>query len=442
MVKFLKKHPWLLILVLGVFLIPQSLTIQSQLNERLILTGMAVDKGEDGYELVAQVVVAGSSAGSVGEAGKVDYIKAKGKTISECANEISYLIGKTAGFTHINFIIFGNELAQTDGIVDALDYFIRDRKVPNSALVLIAPDKAGQELVKTQNMELDTAVGLQRLYIYKEAAMNGTMMQIQELMNNYFNVSSSGIVSEFRVEDEEILKQSSQQSSGGESGGSSGGSSGGTSGGASGSSGASGGGEQGSSGNQQSEIPSKPRIEFDSAIYLLKGGKIATKITDESQLVAVNLLNPDAEEGILSVQNINDDVYDNATVGVRVYQKKTKFKAYYDEEDKPHFKITVDLRKNDIQEINNEQVTRDIYSSKNVYLSDALIEGIESYAKDGIKSLCKTANENNVDFLNCGNKLYQKSAKKWKKFLSSIENPDEYLNYIQFEIEVIARKDT
>ena len=56
MKNFIKKHPWILILFLGLFLIPQSLSIQSQLNERLILTGMAVDKGEDGYEVVAQLI--------------------------------------------------------------------------------------------------------------------------------------------------------------------------------------------------------------------------------------------------------------------------------------------------------------------------------------------------------------------------------------------------
>ena len=443
MIRFLKKHPWVLILVLGVFLIPQSLAIQSQLNERLILTGMAVDKGDDGYEVVAQVVIAGSSAGSVGQSGKVDYIKSKGKTISECANEISYLIGKTAGFTHVNFVVFGKSLAETDGIVDALDYFVRDRKVPNSALVLIASDNAGKELVKTQNMELDTAVGLQRLYIYKETAMNGhsaekIVAKIQEFLDNYFNISSSGIISEFKVEDEEVLKQDKQQSADSQSSSSS------SSGGSSGASGESGGSSQGgaSSGGASEGPPSKPRIEFDSAVYLLKEGKIAVKISDEDQLVAINLLNPDSEEGIISVENVNDEFFKNATVGVRVYQKKTKYKAYFDQDGNPHFKILVDLRKNDIQEINNEVVEKEIYSSKNVYLTDALIKSIESYAKENIEKVCQTATENNVDFLNCGNKLYQKSAKKWKKFLSSIENPSEYLQHVQFEIEVIARKDT
>ena len=451
MIKFVKKHPWILIVLVGLFLVPQSLTIQSQLNERLILTGMAVDKSEDGYEVVAQVVIAGSSAGAVGESGKVDFIKTKGKTISECANEISYLLGKTAGFTHVNFVVFGKDLAKEEGIIDALDYFVRDRKVPSSALVLISEGKAGEELVKTQNMELDSAVGLQRLFIHKQTAMNGTMMQIQEVFDNYFNISSSSIISEFKIVDEQAMAQGKEQSGGSqggssESGGSSGDSGGGLSGGSSSSDssggGSASGGAEGGSQSENNKPPSKPRVEFEPNIYLLKQGKIVAEITDKDELIAINLLNPNGEEGIISIDGVSDDVFNDATIGVRVYQKKAKFKAYFDEDGNPHFKITVDLKKNEVQEINSKDISERMYDSSKVYLTDALIERLETYSRESILSVCKTAREANVDFLNCGNRLYQKDAKKWKKFLSSIQNADDYLQYVNFEVEVIARKDT
>ena len=56
MINFIKKHISIFVLILALFLTPQSLNIQSELKMRIIITAIGVDYNEEKYEVTAQVV--------------------------------------------------------------------------------------------------------------------------------------------------------------------------------------------------------------------------------------------------------------------------------------------------------------------------------------------------------------------------------------------------
>jgi hypothetical protein len=169
MINFFKKHLWVFVLILALVLLPQAINIQSELNMRIIITGMGVDLTDDGgYEVFAQVVRPTAGSTGAGSNASIDIVSAKGKNLSDGIYKVSYLLGKTAGLGHINCIVLGKKLAESENVLSSLDYFIRDGRVPNSALVLIAEESAKETLNKTKNLELSTAVGLQKLFLYKQ----------------------------------------------------------------------------------------------------------------------------------------------------------------------------------------------------------------------------------------------------------------------------------
>ena len=132
---FFKKHSWVLVVIALLVFIPQSFSYQAKLNTRVIVTGLAIDKVEQGYEITAQTIlpVNGSEAG--GSGAKLGFISETGNSFAEGIKKISYKIGKTAGLSHVNFLIVGHKMLE-DNLALALDYVIRDHRINSSILML------------------------------------------------------------------------------------------------------------------------------------------------------------------------------------------------------------------------------------------------------------------------------------------------------------------
>ena len=135
MIRYFKRHAWLFALIAFLLLFPQALSSQARLNNRVLITGLALDKVENGYEITAQVVMPTSGSESGGEGANLNFITETGASLVEGIKKISYNIGEIAGLSHTNFIILGESLFD-DNIIADLDYFIRDATLPNSMMLL------------------------------------------------------------------------------------------------------------------------------------------------------------------------------------------------------------------------------------------------------------------------------------------------------------------
>ena len=140
MIQLIKRHVGLIIMIIIAVVFPVCLSNQAKLNMRIIVTGIAIDKCEDGYEATAQIVKTTSNTESPGVGAEVDYISDKAETISFALANLMYKSGKVAAFSHTNFIILGNSILEED-VTICLDIFMRDRLVKNSALILFSKQR-------------------------------------------------------------------------------------------------------------------------------------------------------------------------------------------------------------------------------------------------------------------------------------------------------------
>ena len=207
--KFIKKHTWLLIMIGLLIFIPQSFNYQAKLNMRVIVTGLAIDKIDDEYEVTAQVVMPAPGSESGGSGARLDFISEKGSCVAEGVQRIAYKIGKIAALSHMSFVMVGEEMLK-ENLATTLDFFARDSHVDPAVTLLICDGKAKDTMKQTKNLELSVGLSLQKVFIYKQASLNGLVMPLEEFINNAFSLSKSSMVSGI-----EIKKEGEQENSGG-----------------------------------------------------------------------------------------------------------------------------------------------------------------------------------------------------------------------------------
>lgn len=148
----IKKHIGLLLVLIIICVFPISLSSQTKLSMKVIVTGIAVDKVGDNYKVTAQIVKTTPSTESAGSGAEIDFITDEGPTVASAVSKLSYKAGKVSAFSHTNFIIIGNSVLDED-VTKCLDYFVRDKIIKNSALVVVADKEASEEIKKTKQTE-------------------------------------------------------------------------------------------------------------------------------------------------------------------------------------------------------------------------------------------------------------------------------------------------
>ena len=145
----IKKHIGLILILVIVIAFPTSLSNQIKINMRVIVTGIAVDKEDENFVVTAQIMKPSPGVKSSSESATIDYITDKGETLAGAISKLSFKAGKTSAFSHTNFVILGKDML-SENVTESLDYFIRDKIIKNSALVLFAEEKASDEMKKTK----------------------------------------------------------------------------------------------------------------------------------------------------------------------------------------------------------------------------------------------------------------------------------------------------
>lgn len=444
--KFTKRHTWILLLLSCLVFVPQSFSYQAKLNMRVIVTGMGIDKVEDGYEITAQVVMPTPGSESGGGKATLGFISEIGVNVSDGVQKIAYKIGKTAGFSHMSFLIVGQNMLE-DNLAESLDYFVRDPELNTSVMMLISPTTAKDMLSKTETLELSAGVGLQKVFIYKQSSFNGVMMPIEEFVNNAFGLSKSSAVGGILITEEgeeELGKSTSETLSGSENGLSSSGESGSSSGENSGSEsgGQSGQGNNGSSsggcgGSKSTGSSQNGRIKYYNDVYYFKRGKFIGKFEKEEELLGFFLTDNVSNNGELTIKNVNGGVLKNATVGIQFREEKTRKKINF-KEGKPVFELQITFKDVRIVELLNDgALTEKIYRDPDEEMVSAIKKAIEKKVERDIMQTFEKAKTDDVDIFKIADKCYQFKPKQWKKFYE--EHGEAYLDHVEVKVKTTIK---
>lgn len=115
-----------------------------ELKERGVVMGASLDLGKDGQiEMTAQIYKPSPSVTEKGEGGKKYInIQTKGTTVLAAIQDITSLLGRKAQWSHMQSIIIGERLAQEKNIFKILEYFYRDYETRLTSSIMISEGNA------------------------------------------------------------------------------------------------------------------------------------------------------------------------------------------------------------------------------------------------------------------------------------------------------------
>jgi len=128
------------------------------LGEQTVVTGIAVDLGEEGrgYSLTFEIV--DLSGGEGGQFGSI-LLTVEGETLGEAVYDAYARLHSHVSFGVVDVVIVGRRVAKEVGLEPLVDYLIRDRDTRNSLRMVVAGTETAGELLDPAAEEGEEADG-------------------------------------------------------------------------------------------------------------------------------------------------------------------------------------------------------------------------------------------------------------------------------------------
>lgn len=419
----IKKHIGLILILVIVIAFPTSLSNQIKINMRVIVTGIAVDKEDKNFVVTAQIMKPSPGVKSSSESATIDYITDKSETLAGAISKLSFKAGKTSAFSHTNFVILGKDMLNEDVTV-SLDYFIRDKIIKNSALVLFAEEKASDEIKKTKNTDHSVGIGLQKVFLFKEHESDGVMRTMMEFLNENQGISKTSVVSVLSLKSNEESSSGSSEGSGSSSSGSSSGGSGGE--GGSGESSGSSGSSSGSGEKEQNQY-----FEQQSPLMLFVGGRYAGKLETENEISGFMFTNKESKAIDVMVVATEKERLAGSKVEINIKNMGCSKKLTF-EENTPVINIKVKIYNAEINEILNPEIIALL--TENEYKQMKI--DLENEIKKRVSACFEKSKAQGADIFEAYEKAYRFNNKKFNEF----DSREDFLKQLKLNVDVEIRK--
>lgn len=345
------------------------------IQKTAVILAAGVDKAEEGFSVTAQIAVPKGSDRTTGGTSSVE-IEGKGKTVSDCISQIYTETGWVPKLVFCDLIVLGEELADGD-VFSALDYFLRNEYMPDSALVAVYEGKAGDLLSSTSAIDDASSLAIEKLF--SDAAEKSGHVSKNTLKNfaiGYYGASKSGY----------MPYVSSVEQEGGESGAESGGEQNGSA----------------SAGGEESE-----KIYRAEQTALFYEGKMVS-LLNENETFAYNLLNGKVFSGTFTVEENGKPR--SLTI------LKNSGGVSLDMKGAPSAKFTVDLK----IRLHNSGVPAPIEDVTESKPSEEAEKIAEQFIRSNIQTLWKKCAESGCDLFMLNRSLYRSSVKKYEEWNSTL----------------------
>lgn len=404
--KIMRNPIFYIFLALIILMFPTTLYNESDKDRTLVVTSIGIDKEEDNYKLTLLAVI---PKGSEDISANLEIFSAKGETISEALEDASTNTGKDVGLAHCDSLIFANNILN-ENISQILDYFIRTSNLATNASLIIAEEKAEDLIKATKSSNNYLDLSLKSIVMHDEKSSMLDNVTIEAFYKSYLSKGGTFCMPMLTTD-----KEGNSSSHSGSSGESSGNTSEST--------------NSSGSGNGSEE-----KIKNDQKIAVLNRGIKTRELTDDEKFT-YSLLSPTSKNLKIKIEDINDNYVTNST---EVYEQveKVVVPIYKFRDGKPiiTYHIWLNVMIDEISSTSN-------YSYASIdglqsFLSDIAKEKITKQINEKLDKTLTLMKENNEDILNVYTKFNAFTHNKWEKYLSSIDNPSEYLDSLDIEIKL------
>lgn len=372
-----------------------------------IITAIAIDSAEDGYEATAQIAV--PEATNKNSENKKAQISGTGSTIGAAIKDIGDKSGWFPNLQFCNVLIIGEELTHSN-VFKVLDYFSKTLRVQDSAMV-VTTDKKAKELLKASTpLDNISSFALQKILL-KNPGFNSDVAEtdIKNFCIDYYSESRSSYMPLVKLNKQETATPPETGSGSGSGGGSSGGSGGSSSGGGAG------------SGGTNSDGSTLFNARSTALFYEgVKAGEL-----NEKETLALSALTDTFKGTTIELKDVTTNG-ETKNFLITVFRCNPKIIVDANEESL-NVKIDLDVY---CRIVDQNAEKSDVTYSKNVPLPDAVKEKATEFFTTHINKLIEAEKTSGCDFLFLKRKLFQRRYKHYARY------KDNFFSVMKHEINV------
>lgn len=348
-----------------------------ELNEIAIATGIAIDYKDDKYEITTLISNVQKQEGNSkeGEA-QVSAYSGKGKTITEALKEIDEKIPKKLYLKHTGVLVI-SEAVSKKGVMEILDYLVRDPNSPSRFFILLSRDKDAKTVLKILSpLESFPSENI-ALMLKTTAELQGTAIDIpySDFLKAFLEKGKNPIMTSITVIGDEEKGKSDKNT-------------------------------------KESEPLAYPQI---STTAIFKDDKLVDYV-NQSESLGINIINDDINK--LNIQIPCEENY--IVISLSKLKTKTDISKNYN--------VNIEIEGSGY--ISEANCNIDLNSQKN-------IEKIETEAEQKIKKMVnqtlKTVQGHKSDVFGFGNQYYKHYSNEWEKISEKWD--DEIFPSLDFNIK-------
>lgn len=403
---FLKNHPiYCLIIVICVVFLPGAIIAKPQTESKLIIRALGIDKAGDEYQ-VSAIAFLPKASQSFQENYKI--VEGKGRTLYDAVSAAAKETGKDIGLAHTGIVFVNDEICQ-EGLVESIDFLVRDYSLGNDTYVVYVPDSTKELVEAAHNLAMSSGIHLGDVAGYDERKVVHGESNIESIYDSAYSPSKCSLMTVMEMSEEEGIEPGGGQNTSGT------------------------GGEEQSGGGGGGASQSQKKILNEEKILILKEGKKAL-ILEPEQTKKYKWTKSSNFADALTLENYSDKNFKNATLSLSVSSNNVSQRLSF-KNGKPIFTFLI-KPKLSIVEVNQDNLDDDIFIDVSKFETEKLKTTINNRIKNEVYDFIQTFVDANTDINMIYEKFNAEKTSQFQSFLEGLENKENFLSEIKFYVEV------
>lgn len=348
------------------------------IEKTAVVTAISIDYEENGeYGITAQLAVP-EATDTNSEKAKAQ-ISGRGATVGAAIKSIGDHSGWFPQLSFCNLIIISNKF-KDQNIITILDYFARTLRIQDSALIVMAEDKAKDILEASSPLDNISSFALQKVLLKKPGFKRDVATSdIKSFCMGYYSDSKSSFMPIVKIK--KVVSSSSQGSSSSNQ----------------------------SSGGQSSQSQKGENVLFDAKTTALFYNGVKTGEINEDLTLIYNLLTHDFGDGTIELKDVGLGINENTNFLVHVEENSHTLSL-----DVTDSEITLNISLNLYCKISDQDSTStDITFSDNLPLPREVESALTKKLEGEIFDLIQHVKTSNCDIFKIKQKLYRYHNSKY-----------------------------
>ena len=411
-IKNLIKKPILIVCIIALIIYtPFALLMPADTTTRAIITRIGIDSSPDGVEVSAVVFV---PTPNTNYTENYKLFSADAENIATALQKISNYSGKKIALNLAEMIVV-NESISNENLVIILDALSRNTDIRNNTALICTNESAKDFLNSTLSLNSASDLNINELITFSRDKDYNTESNIESFYQGYFSPQKISMLGYVELTDGDVgLTTTGGSSSSGSVG----------------SGGQSAGGEQSGASEESAK---KTTILNEGRVAVYKDGKLKLILTPQ-ELKGLSWFNAKSNESNLTVYNVTDEIFNNATITFKLLRKVVNINVYFSN-GVPVIESNVKFVM-DIDQVSQEDMDKDALQSELSKVSPELRDKVNSQAKAEFKTVQDLMVAEKLDLVNAYELFSTYCPREFKSFLNSLDDPSNFLEYVIFKLKV------